>query len=75
MDITAHNGNPIRLARVVRNWLANVSRRQLVTDLQVANLFEKFSIELPNLAELKGYEVTEIPYVDFEYLVTGWLLA
>ena len=75
MDVMAHNGDPILLARVVRNWLANASRRRLIPDLAVSTLLQNFLRELPGLAHKKGYDANDIPYVDFEYLVTDWLLA
>ncbi len=75
MDITAHNHDRYVLARAVRNWLANVSRRRLVSDLRIANLLGRFLAQLPNLAENQGYELAHLPYVDFEYLVTDWLLS
>ena len=75
MDIMTHNGDPITLARVVRNWLANASRRRLIPDLAVFTLLQNFLRELPKLAKIKGYDANDIPYVDFEYLVTDWLLT
>jgi hypothetical protein len=75
MDITAHDGDPIKAARGVRNWLANVSRRRLATDREVADLLTKFNNELPELARKADFDGHSIPYVDFEYLVTDWLLA
>ena len=75
MDITPHGGDQILLARGVRNWLANASRRRLITDLAIAELLNRFRAELPQLAAEKGYDANDIPYVDNEYLVTDWLLA
>ncbi|MCZ8017603.1 hypothetical protein [Novosphingobium sp.] len=75
MDITPHGGDQILLARGVRNWLANASRRRLITDLAIAELLNRFRAELPQLAAEKGYDANDIPYVDYEYLVTDWLLA
>lgn len=75
MDVTAHGGDPIAVARAVRNWLANVTRRRLIGDEIVARDYASFRDRLPQLATDAGLDPQAIPYIDFEFLVTDWLLS
>ncbi len=75
MDISAHNGNPVVIARAVRNWLANVTRRRLIGDQIVAQGYARFRDDLPQLAIAAGFDPEAIPYIDFEFLVADWLLS
>lgn len=75
MDVTAHDGDPIAIARVVRNWLVNVTRRRLIGDEIVARGYASFRDELPRLAMAAGLDPQAIPYVDFVFAVTDWLLS
>lgn len=74
MDIHAHGGDPARAIVVVRDWLANVSRRKLPSGRQLARDFAAFCADLPATAEALGFEGTAIPYVDFERIVVSWLV-
>jgi hypothetical protein len=74
MDIHAHGGQPLRALRETRDWLANVSRRALPSADRVARLYASFSSDLPALAAELEFEPDNIPYVDFERMVVGWLL-
>lgn len=75
MDIAAHGNDPSAIAGGVRNWLANVTRRRLIGAAIVVGAFEQFTQELPELALAAGFDPDAIPYVDFEFLVTDWLLS
>lgn len=74
MDIHDHRGEPTRAVRETRDWLANVSRRMLPSADRIARLYETFLADLPGLARELEFDVSTIPYVDFERLVVGWLL-
>jgi hypothetical protein len=74
MDIHAHDGQPERAIAETRNWLANVSRRKLPSGQRLIMTYERFLAELPALAEILGFEADQIPYVDYESMVVGWLL-
>jgi hypothetical protein len=74
MDIHEHGGDPVRAVREVRDWLANVSRRVLPSADTVVQLHTAFLGELPDLARAFGFDPADIPYVDYERMVAGWLL-
>jgi len=46
-DIHGHGGDPVRALRETRDWLANVSRRQLPSADRVARTCEAFLADLP----------------------------
>ena len=75
MDIHAHSGDPLHAVRETRNWLANVSRRALPSADRVVRLYQAFQAALPDLARRLEFDPAAIPYVDFERIVAGWLLA
>lgn len=75
MDVHAHGGNPSTLVQEVRDWLANVSHRKLPSGARVLALYGQFQADLPTAAEELGFEPHELPYADFEGLVTNWLLT
>lgn len=73
-DIHAHGADPIRALRETRDWLANVSRRQLPSANRVERLFKKFLDDLPTLAKSLEFDPLRIPYLDFERILTTWLV-
>lgn len=75
MDIYAHGGETGQAVRATRDWLANVSRRQIASGDKVVRLHEQFTVDLPALAKALEFDPNEIPYVDFERIVVGWLTA
>jgi hypothetical protein len=75
MDIHGHDGDAVTALRKTRDWLANVSRRQLPSADRVARLFQSFMADLPTLAADLEFDPDTVPYVDFERMVVGWLLT
>jgi hypothetical protein len=75
IDIHAHGGVAANAVRVLRDWLANVSRRKLPASNRIVALYDRFADELPDIAAESGFDLATLPYVDFEYLVVDWLLA
>ncbi|PIC02256.1 hypothetical protein CSW60_04850 [Caulobacter sp. X] len=75
MDIHGHGGDAIEALRKTRDWLANVSRRQLPSADRVARLFQVFMADLPALASDLEFDPENVPYVDFERMIVGWLLT
>lgn len=73
MDIHEHGGDPVRAVRETRNWLANVSRRKLDSADRVARLYQNFAAALPDIAHRLEFEPDDIPYVDYERIVLGWI--
>ena len=74
MDVHEHGGDPQRAIEETRDWLANVSRRTLPSAANIVRLHKRFSADLPALAVKLEFELTKIPYVDFERIVAGWLI-
>jgi len=73
IDIHAHDGKAVEAVRETRDWLANVSRRQISSGDKVVRLYEQFAGDLPALAGTLEFDPKKIPYVDFERIVVGWL--
>lgn len=51
MDIHAHGGDPETALVITRDWLTNVSRRQLLGEKRFLSVFRQFRGDLPALAE------------------------
>lgn len=75
IDIHAHEGQPALAVQILRDWLANVSRRKLPSAAKIATLYERFTAELPGIAADEGFDSAGIPYFDFETIVVEWLLS
>lgn len=74
MDIHDHGGEPMRALCVARDWLANVSRRELPSADRVQRVYEAFLADLPALAMALEFDPDRIPYVDYERIVATWLV-
>lgn len=74
MDIHAHDGDPGQAIAVTRDWLANVSRRKLPSAARVIGLHGQFLADLPAIGAELEFDPADIPYVDFERIVTNWLI-
>lgn len=74
MDIQSHNGQPIHPLRETRNWLANVSRRELPSADRVERIYLSFLEFLPDIAATLEFDPNDIPYVDYEGIVAKWLI-
>lgn len=74
MDIHEHGGEPMRALAEARDWLANVSRRDLPSADRVRRVYEAFLADLPDLAAALEFPPDRIPYVDFERIVAAWLV-
>lgn len=72
MDIHEHAGEPVRALRETRDWLANVSRRELPSADRVQRAYEAFLADLPDLAVALEFDPERIPYIDFERIVARW---
>ncbi len=75
MDVHEHGGKVEAAIRETRDWLANVSRRQIASGDKVLRLHEQFATDLPALAAELEFDPDNIPYVDFERIVVGWLTS
>lgn len=74
MDIRDHSSNPEQIVVIVRDWLANVSRRQISGGENILSAYRRFVVELPDIAAQLGHNIDCIPYVDFENIAVRWLL-
>lgn len=72
-DIQAHGGDVTAVVACTRDWLANVSRRQIQGTKLITDAFGRFSGDLPGIAAQLGFDPGAIPYVDLEGMVTAWL--
>jgi len=73
MDIHAHGGEPDIALVETRHWLTNVSRRQLPGDRDVLDGYRRFQSELPSLADGFRLDSNKLTYIDFDFILTGWL--
>ncbi len=75
MDIHDHGGEPSAAIRETRDWLANVSRRQIPSGDRTVRLYDQFMIDLPALAAELEFDPNTIPYIDMERIIVGWLTS
>jgi hypothetical protein len=75
MDIHEHAADPARALIETRNWLANVSRRELPSGERLRRIYDAFIADLPAIAAELEFDPEGIPYVDFERIVARWLAA
>ena len=75
VDIKHHAAVPQNAIRATRDWLANVSRRQLPSANRILNIHGNFMGDLPELAAKLEFDVASMPYVDFERIVVSWLVS
>ncbi len=74
MDVADHGGEVGRTLTQLRDWLANVSRRQgLPGGAALIAMHDRFRAELPGLAAALGLDPLAISYVDFEQIATNWI--
>lgn len=72
-DIKAHDGDPIRLVKAVRNWFAENEVYDLPSPNKIWDAYNEFLLLLTKEAEILGYEdgdYSEIPIPEYIYLVT-----
>jgi hypothetical protein len=74
MDIRGHGNDPSEAITCTRDWLASASRRNLPSARLIRRAYADFLFEKPAIAERLGFEANSIPYVDYERMVTAWLL-
>lgn len=74
MDIHAHGNDAKKVVIETRDWLANVSRRELISGVDLLNLYGRFFSRLPDIAKSGNLDFRKLVYVDFERLVANWLL-
>ena len=74
MDIHAHRGDPKKTIGETRDWLVNVSRRELRSSQYLKNIYLKFREQLPAIARNAKLDARRLSYVDYERLLASWLV-
>jgi len=72
-DIRAHSGDPMKVLSIVRDWLRNVSRRELPGSKAVVASYREFQKDLPELLGNLGVGHLDMPFADFVNLTVEWL--
>lgn len=73
-DIHIHQNDPFKIVAETRDWLANVSKRNLPSAQNIQNLYEGFEAKLPVTAAELGFNPQKIPYSDFLKMITASLI-
>jgi hypothetical protein len=73
MDIEGHKGKPEEAIRKARNWLANASSRKLPSAEDCIATYRRFKRALPNICAQNNFNITKIPYGDFQSMIVTWL--
>jgi hypothetical protein len=73
MDIHAHSAQPETALVKTRHWLTNVSRRQLLGEQELLTRYRAFRTELPGMAVKLDLDPDRLTYIDFEFILAGWL--
>jgi len=74
-DIGAHRNNTRKLIALVRNWLAQHHRRELLAGGElIANDFARFARAFPKICREAGIQSEQVTYVDFVNIAKAWLL-
>jgi hypothetical protein len=73
MDIHAHRNSAQDAIGLVRNWLANVTRRRLPGSHDLQRAHRKFVKDSRRIAARAGMPRAAIPYVDFNQIAADWL--
>jgi hypothetical protein len=70
IDTKAHNNDPDNLIRQIRNWLSAASKRTTIPGpIIIRNEYNEFSALLPQIVELAGLEMDDIPFNDYCQIV------
>jgi len=57
-----------------RDWLVNVTRRQLIGSKKLIRWYHEFMAMLPSIADQLDLDAAAASYVDFEEMLLQWLL-
>ncbi|HEY0023570.1 MAG TPA: hypothetical protein VGB24_11685 [Longimicrobium sp.] len=75
-DIKAHEGSPQKAIRAVRNWLitALAGNELLLSTATIANRYEEFTADLPDICEELLLDVDDLQFVELRALAEEWVL-
>lgn len=75
-DIRAHNGDPEKAIREVRDWLQATSRRTgLVGGGEIIERYRRFKRDLPSICALLSLELDKLTFLDLSTAISDWLKA
>jgi hypothetical protein len=72
-DIQAHESDPRKLVRLIRNWLQNYSKAILPSGSIIWKRYQLFQKELPLLCKDLKLDAKELTFNDYVLLVSRWL--
>ncbi len=72
-DIHIHDNDPRKIIAETRDWLANVSSRDLRSAKKIQGLHEEFVAALPAAAAKLQFDCEKIPYSDFLKMIVAFL--
>jgi len=73
-DIRSHDGDPLKLISVVRNWLSNATQRTTIPGAQaIKNHYADFMAQLPELCEGLQLAPEDLLFNEFTSIAYSWL--
>ncbi|HKY04295.1 MAG TPA: hypothetical protein VJQ56_05375 [Blastocatellia bacterium] len=72
-DIQAHDNDPRKMIRIVRNWLMGYSQHLIPGGSVIWNRYKEFNGYLPKLCKESGVGKQEIIYKDYARFVSIWI--
>jgi uncharacterized protein YjiS (DUF1127 family) len=73
-DVRDHRRSPARAIRLVRDWLQSAPGKAATPGgAMIWKMYRQFRRELPAIAEEAELVPTQLTFIDYHQLVTGWL--
>jgi hypothetical protein len=73
-DVYAHDGDPQKAVRRIREWLRTASKRSAIPGpTEIWNRFARFQSDLPAICIELRIRPDELTFVDYTYVVAWWL--
>ena len=73
-DIKSHEGDPLKVIRVVRNWLNSREREiRILSASRIINHYESFQADIPRICAALDLDDHELDYLDYCSVVSAWL--
>ena len=74
-DVKDHTNDPGQLIRCVRDWLAGKTSRAIPHGTPLAEKYQRFRKQLPDLCAAVDWVETELTFQEYSGLVSSWLNA
>ena len=72
-DIKAHNDDPKKVVKCVRDWLTKRTNEVIPSASIISKEFEEFKNNLPDLCKTVKWVESELTFEEYSSLVTNWL--